>query len=79
MNLRKVVNIRSARKYPDRTEAESLANQTGGKVVGLRILDTEGMEVRHVYTIQFPHDRTLRHARLSGNVGRPCYLAEVLA
>ena len=75
MNIRKVANIRSAHKYADKVEAEAIATRTSGKVVGLRIFDTEGIEVRHVYTVQFPHDRTLRHAKM--HAGRPCYLADV--
>lgn len=63
----------SAKKFPIREAAEKIATETSGTVGILRIVD--GLKIRESYTVEYPHDPTLRFARRAKYAGRPCYFA----
>lgn len=71
----KTVRIQGAKKFLSRTAAEKIAAERGGSVGVVRILDE--LELREVYTVEFPYNSRLRFARRAEYVGRPCYLAAV--
>ena len=73
MKIMKIVGMRGAKKFQDRTTAERYADDLGGSVEPLRILD--GLQIREVYVVAFPYDSQLRFARRAQYKNLPCYLA----
>jgi hypothetical protein len=69
----KCTSIARAKKFPIREEAEKIAAETAGTVGILRIVD--GLKIREVYAVEYPHDSTLRFARRAKYDGRPCFFA----